>query len=217
LTSLGLRVGITGGIGSGKSAVTDRLADKGIAIVDADVVAREVVEPGTPALAEIADRFGAGILQDGGSLDRAALRKIVFENPDERQWLERLTHPLIGDRIAEQLAAAASPYAVLVSPLLLEGSQKAYVDYVVVVDVPEAVQIERAARRDNNSEELVRRIMAAQLSREERLAQADAVIDNSGGLEELGSAVDKLHEELLELAARNRNKAKAGTGRLTDR
>lgn len=196
-----LRVGVTGGIGSGKSALTDRLAERGIDIVDADVIAREVVEPGTPALAAIAERYGTGILQADGALDRAALRKIVFENPDERSWLESLTHPLIGQRIAERLAGAKSPYVVLVSPLLLEGSQKDFVDHVVVVDVPEALQIERTTARDENSEALVRRIMEAQLARARRLDLADTVVDNSGSLEDLDAAAAQLHEKLLSVAA----------------
>ncbi|MEE4280249.1 MAG: dephospho-CoA kinase, partial [Halieaceae bacterium] len=160
-----LRVGVTGGIGSGKTALTDRLDAHGIVIVDADRAARDIVEPGTPALAAIVEHFGKQILLPDGGLDRAALRKLVFEDPQERLWLEKLTHPLIGERIAEQLAAAASPYVVFASPLLLEGSQHEFVDHVVVVDVPEAMQIERAIARDQNSRDLIERIMEAQLPR----------------------------------------------------
>ena len=195
-------VGITGGIGSGKSAVTSRLEAAGIVVVDADVVARQVVEPGRPALQAIAEHFGPDVIQPNGTLDRAALRKIVFENPAEREWLERLTHPKIREEIREQLAAAESPYVVLSSPLLLEAGQSSFTHYVVVVDVPEAVQITRTAARDNNDEALVRKIMAAQLPREERCARADEVIDNSGSLEALSTVVDELHSRLL---------AKAGT------
>ncbi|WOJ98383.1 dephospho-CoA kinase [Congregibacter brevis] len=195
-----LRVGITGGIGSGKSAVTDRLLPLGVHIVDADIVAREVVEAGSPALRAIARRFGEEILLDDGTLDRAALRRIVFSDPKERQWLEALTHPLIGQSIAQQLAEATSPYAVLSSPLLLEGSQSEFVEHVVVVDVPESTQVARTITRDSNSEELVRSIMAAQMSRENRLAKADSVIDNNGSLENLDAQVMDLHERLLALA-----------------
>jgi dephospho-CoA kinase len=195
-----LRVGITGGIGSGKSAVTERLASIGITIVDADVVAREVVAPGSPALDAIARHFGAEIIDADGALDRAALRRIVFAEPSERQWLEALTHPLIASAIAQQLDLARSPYVVLSSPLLLEGSQRDFVDHVVVVDVPEATQIARASARDNNSEALVRSIMAAQMPRQERRAQADTLIDNSGSLEELDTQVMALHQALLILA-----------------
>lgn len=196
----GFRVGITGGIGSGKSALTDRLAARGIVIVDADVAARQVVEPGTPALAAIAGHFGREILQDDGALDRAALRRIVFDAPQERRWLERLTHPLIGQQLAADLDAATSPYVVLSSPLLLEGSQRDLVDHVVVVDVPEALQIARTCARDGNPPELVARIMAAQLTRDERLALADSVIDNSADLPALDRQADALHSTLLKLA-----------------
>ena len=194
-------VGITGGIGSGKSAVTSRLEQHGITVVDADVVAREVVEPGTPVLAAIAEHFGEHILQPNGALDRAALRKIVFENPAEREWLESVTHPAIREAIAAQLTAATSPYVVLSSPLLLEAGQSAFAQHVVVVDVPEEVQLSRTCARDNNDEALVRNIMAAQLPRAERCARADEVIDNNGSLEALQQTVDVLHQRLLALAS----------------
>ena len=194
---MALVVGITGGIGSGKSAVTDRLADLGITIVDADVAARVVVEPGQPALQAIADHFGSDAIQEDGSLDRAALRKIVFEHPDERQWLESITHPAIREEIIHQLQSADSPYVVLSSPLLIEASQNSFVDLVVVVDVSESTQLERTMKRDDNSADLVRQIMAAQLSREERLRAADLIIDNDGNLEELHQHVDALHKQLL--------------------
>ncbi len=191
-------VGITGGIGSGKSAVTERLQALGITVVDADLAARVIMEPGRPALAAVAERFGAGILQPDGQLDRAALRKIVFADPDQRHWLEELTHPLIGREILDQIGAAESPYIVLSSPLLLETSQRELCDLIVVVDVPESVQLERTMARDDNDEAQVRRIMAAQLPREERLAGADEVVDNSGSLEDLTQQVDTLHAALLE-------------------
>ena len=194
-------VGITGGIGSGKSAVTSRLEQHGITVVDADVVAREVVEPGSPVLAAIAEHFGEHILQPNGALDRAALRKIVFDNPAEREWLESVTHPAIREAIAAQLTAATSPYVVLSSPLLLEAGQSAFAQHVVVVDVPEEVQLSRTCARDNNDEALVRNIMAAQLPRAERCARADEVIDNNGSLEALEQTVDALHDRLLVLAS----------------
>lgn len=196
-------VGITGGIGSGKSAVTSRLAAKGVDIVDADLAARAVVEPGTPGLAAITARFGDQILQQGGSLNRAALRERIFTEADERLWLERLTHPLIAEEIHRQLATAQSPYAVLSSPLLLESSQHTLADCIVVVDVPEHIQLARTVARDNNSEDLVRRIMAAQLARDKRLKGADIVIDNSEPLDTLDARVTKLHEDLLERASRS--------------
>ncbi|TDG15070.1 dephospho-CoA kinase [Seongchinamella unica] len=194
---MGLVIGITGGIGSGKSAVTRRFEQKGIAVVDADLAARVVVEPGGPALAAIADHFGDDILQADGSLDRAALRQKVFADDSERRWLEQLTHPLIGQEIADQLRAATSPYAILASPLLLETSQRQLADLVVVVDVPEEVQLQRTMARDDNDEAQVRRIMAAQMQRQERLEQADIVIDNSRSLAELDLVVTELHKEFL--------------------
>ena len=194
---MALVVGVTGGIGSGKSEVTRRFEDHGIVVVDADVAARVIVQPGGAALAAIAAHFGAQIIQADGSLDRAALRQRVFADASERLWLERLTHPLIGEEIRRQLAAADSPYSILSSPLLLETRQKEQADCVVVVDVPEAVQLERASRRDANSEEQIRRIMAAQMPREQRLELADIIIDNSKPLTELDSVVDELHKEFL--------------------
>lgn len=195
-----LVVGITGGIGSGKSAVTDYLEIKGITVVDADKVARVVVEPGTSGLAAIAEHFGRDILLPDGTLDRAALRKIVFDNPDEREVLEGITHPRIREEIARQLSDASSPYVVLASPLLLESGQSSFADYVVVVDVPESVQLSRTMTRDDNSEQLVKSIMAVQLDRETRLARSDTSISNEGTLEELHTRVDALHADLLRRA-----------------
>lgn len=198
--SQSLRVGITGGIGSGKSAVTDRLSAFGIPVVDADVVAREIVAPGSPALQAIAEHFGEQLITPEGKLDRPALRRIVFAEPNERKWLEGLTHPMIAESIAQQLEAAKSAYVVLSSPLLLEGAQRDFVEYIVVVDVPEALQVARTMLRDNNDEALVRSIMDAQLSRAERLVMADTVIDNSGGLAALDKQVKALHAYLLAIA-----------------
>ena len=195
-----LVVGITGGIGSGKSAVTDYLETKGITVVDADKVARVVVEPGTSGLAAITEHFGGDILLPDGTLDRAALRKIVFDKPDERKVLEGITHPLIREEIARQLSEAGSPYVVLASPLLLESGQSSFADYVVVVDVPESVQLSRTMTRDDNSEQLVKSIMAVQLDRETRLARSDTSISNEGTLEELHTRLDALHTDLLRRA-----------------
>ena len=190
-------VGVTGGIGSGKSAVTERFARLGIAVVDADLAARVIVEPGRPALEAIAEHFGRGILKGDGTLDRAALRQQVFADESERQWLEQLTHPLIGQEILDQMAASRSPYTILSSPLLLETSQKDLADCVVVVDVPETVQVQRTMQRDANDEDQVRRIMAAQMPRDDRLQQADIVIDNSRSLAQLDEVVAELHKEFL--------------------
>ncbi len=190
-------VGITGGIGSGKSAVTARLETLGVDVVDADLAARVVVEPGQPALAAIAERFGKNILQKNGSLDRAALRKVVFEDPEARRWLEGVTHPAIRQEIEDQLRRATSPYVVLSSPLLLEAKQHSFVNHVVVVDVTEELQIDRTMARDSNSAELIQNIMAAQLPRAERVSRADEIIDNSGSLNELNTQTDALHQRML--------------------
>ena len=194
-------VGVTGGIGSGKSAVTAILENLGIDIVDADVVARVIVEPGKPALNAIAKHFGADILLPDGGLDRAALRREVFSDNGARLWLEKLTHPLIGEEIQRQLSASSSPYAILSSPLLLETRQKKLASFIVVVDVPVEVQIKRTAARDHNDEAQVKRIIATQMPREERLKLADLVIDNSRSLAELHKTTLQLHEDLLFRAA----------------
>ena len=194
-------VGITGGIGSGKSAVTILLEKQGITVVDADVAARVIVEQGKPALQAIAQHFGEEILLPDGALDRAELRKLIFSDDSARLWLEQLTHPLIGEEIFAQLQASNSPYTVLSSPLLLETQQKKLADYIVVVDVPEDTQIERTVARDNNDEAQVKRIIAAQMSRRDRLALADFVIDNSKSLANLEQEVSQLHEKLLLMSA----------------
>ena len=190
-------VGITGGIGSGKSAVTDHLETLGITVVDADKVARVVVEPGTSGLAAITEHFGTDVLLANGGLDRTALRKIVFDNHNERKVLEEITHPRIRDEIIRQLSEASSPYVVLSSPLLLESGLNTLAVYVVVVDVPEEVQLKRTMARDDNSEALVKQIMAAQLDRQTRLSRADASIMNDTSLKELYERVEALHEDLL--------------------
>lgn len=190
-------VGITGGIGSGKSAVTTLLEKQGITVVDADVAARIIVEKGKPALGAITQHFGEEILLADGTLDRAALRKRVFSDDSTRLWLEQLTHPLIGEEILAQLQSSVSPYTVLSSPLLLETQQKKLTDYIVVVDVPEETQLARTIARDNNDEAQVERIIATQMNRSDRLALADFVIDNSKGLADLEQEVGQLHKKLL--------------------
>ncbi len=190
-------VGVTGGIGSGKSAVTERFESRGITVVDADLAARVVVEPGKPALEAIAGHFGEQLIRADGSLDRAELRRLVFADEAERQWLEQLTHPLIGREIMAQLEASTSPYTILSSPLLLETSQRELADCILVVDVPESVQLERTMQRDDNDEAQVRRIMAAQMARQERLQGADIVLDNARSLAALDESVEELHKEFL--------------------
>ena len=193
-------VGITGGIGSGKSAVSDRFKSLGIKVVDADIASREVVKPGQPALGSIREHFGDKVIQPDGSLDRAQLRALVFANPDERKWLERLLHPSINAYLKSELASAKSPYAILVSPLLMESDQWRFTHRILVVDVPERVQLERTMARDSNDETQVKAIMAAQTSRSARLKSADDVISNDSGFEALDKAVGELHERYLKLA-----------------
>lgn len=216
-------VGLTGGIGSGKSTVARLFGALGVHWVDADDVAREVVEPGTAALGQIAAHFGEAILTPEGALDRAQLRGIVFDNPEQRRWLESLLHPIIRDELIRQLNCPRShsqpqadpfhesssaagddapeeyelPYVLLVSPLLLETDQHALVDQTVVVDVPEDEQIARTMARDTNSRDQVERIIAAQMSRENRLARADAVINNDRTLDDVTRQIQELHERLL--------------------
>ncbi|MFC4259588.1 dephospho-CoA kinase [Marinobacter lacisalsi] len=194
-------IGLTGGIGSGKSTVARMFGDLGVHWVDADIVAREVVEPGTPALAEIVGRFGDTILQDDGALDRAALRTIVFRDDSEREWLEGLLHPTIRDELARQLQPEDYhlPYVLLVSPLLLETDQHTLIRKAIVVDVPEETQIERTMARDSNDREQVERIIAAQIPRKHRMERADFVIHNDRPLDQVQAEVERLHQQLLDL------------------
>ena len=192
-------VGLTGGIGSGKSTVVRLFGALGVHWVDADDVAREVVEPGTPALERISEHFGQKILLPDGGLDRAALRRIVFDAPEERAWLESLLHPVIREELMRQLHPDnyALPYVLLVSPLLLETDQHELVDKVVVVDVPVDVQIQRTMARDTNDREQVERIIAAQMPREQRLQKADMVVDNSLPLADVEHQIEELHQAFL--------------------
>lgn len=176
-------IGLTGGIGSGKSTVARAFETLGAAWIDADDVAREVVATGEPALLAIKNRFGDQIVCQDGTLNRAALRDIVFKDPEQRQWLESVTHPKIRERILKHLKRLkfqGVPYVLLVSPLLFESGQSELVSRCIVVDVPQALQLSRTLMRDGVSESQVRAILAAQLTRDQRLAKADDVIDNSG-------------------------------------
>lgn len=195
-----LIIGITGGIGSGKTAASDYLGSRGITVVDADQVSRQVVEPGQPALEQIRAQFGDQVLQADGQLDRAALREIVFADPEQRRVLESITHPAIATEIRNQLERSDSPYSILVSPLLLETDQHQLVDRVLLVDVPESVQVERTARRDEVPGDQVRHIMAAQMDRQERRRKADDIVLNDGSLADLHEQLDHLHDYYLELA-----------------
>ena len=198
-----LVAGLTGGIGSGKSAASDCFISLGVPVIDADRVARLVVVPGSEALDKIAAHFGDHVIQANGNLDRAALRRIVFDKERERNWLEALLHPLIRDHILdtlEQLDEQGHTYAILASPLLLETDQHLLISKVIVVDAPEALQISRTMARDNIEEAQVRQILAAQMQREERLKHADFVLDNSGNEDQLRESVNALHPQLLQLA-----------------
>lgn len=194
-------LGVTGGIGSGKTAATDHFEHLGITVVDADLAARVVVEPGQPALAAIAARFGAEVIGADGRLNRPLLRERVFSDPAERKALEAITHPAIRDELVRQLTAATSPYVILASPLLWESGQAALVTRVLLIDVPESVQRERAASRDGVSPAQIDAIMAAQWSRAQRLDRADDVIENSGTLAALQARVEALHQDYLRMAA----------------
>ncbi len=195
-----LVIGITGGIGSGKTAVTNEFNRLGINVVDADVAARTVVKKGKPALVKIKKHFGDDVLLETGELDRAALRKIVFEQPQQRKWLEQLTHPLIREEINQGLAQAKSPYVILVSPLLIESGQHKLVKRTLVIDVPETLQIERTVSRDANSKEQVKAIIQAQLPREQRLEHAQDVINNDQDLANLHEQIAVLHKQYLKMS-----------------
>ncbi|ABK39751.1 dephospho-CoA kinase [Aeromonas hydrophila] len=195
-------VAITGGIGSGKTTVANQFAELGIEVVDADVIAREVVEPGTPALATIAAHFGSDVITPAGQLNRRRLRERVFTDPQAKGWLNALLHPLIRTEMQRQCAAARSPYCLLVVPLLVENRLTALANRVLVIDVDEATQIERTCRRDGVSREQAQAILTAQASRAERLAAADDVLDNQNGTPEaIKSRILALHETYLAFAS----------------
>ncbi|QKW19114.1 dephospho-CoA kinase [Kitasatospora sp. NA04385] len=192
-----LRIGLTGGIGAGKSEVSRRLAAHGAVIVDSDVIAREVVAPGTPGLAAVAAEFGPGVLLPDGTLDRPALGRVVFADPARLAKLNAVVHPLVRARSAE-LEAAAGPDAVVVHdvPLLAENGLAPLYDLVVVIDVPDAERLRRLVDLRGMAEDEARSRMAAQAGRAERLAIADLVLDNSGDLAQLAARVDELWREL---------------------
>ena len=196
-----LRIGLTGGIASGKSTVTQRFAELGVPVIDADVSARNVVERGKPGLEQVVRRFGPGVLDAHGNLDRPALRALIFNDSGSRQALDAILHPLIRADMEQQAATATGPYLVMAIPLLVEGGRAHdRVDRVLVVDVDEALQLQRVQARDGCSETHARAILASQASREARLAAADDVLRNSGSVAELRQAVDRLHEKFLHLA-----------------
>lgn len=200
MTRTRFTVALTGGIASGKSAASDRFAALGADVVDADLVARELVEPGGAALGEIVAAFGEGVLTPAGALDRRAMRERVFADDASRRRLESILHPRVRDILRERSQAGRGAYALLVVPLLVESGQYDWVDRVLVVDVPREVQHVRLLARDGVTPELADAMLDAQASREQRLAIADDVITNDGTLEDLDLRVRQLHERYLALA-----------------
>ncbi len=198
---MGYTVALTGGIGSGKSTVADAFAALGVNIVDADIIARQVVEPGTDALRAIADRFGADILLADGSLNRRRLREHIFASPADKTWLNGLLHPLIHQLTQRQIAQATSPYVMWVVPLLVENQLYNKADRVLVIDVSVETQISRTMQRDGVSREHAEKILAAQATRAARLAIADDVIDNNGAPDAIASDVARLHAAYLDYAS----------------
>jgi dephospho-CoA kinase len=205
-------VGLTGGIASGKSLVSAQFRALGVPVLDADQVSRWVVEPGRPALAEIALRFGPEVLLDEGQLDRRRMREIVFADPGARLELERITHPRIRAHIREWLDAQQAPYCILENAILFESGMDALVDRVVVVDVPEALQRARLVDRDGIDPVLVERMLAAQSSRELRRSRADDIIENTGTIEQTAESVRRLHESYLTRATAARGASGTTTG-----
>lgn len=195
-------VGVTGGIASGKTTVTDLFHQQfAIDIVDADIVAREVVAPGTPGLAAIKEHFGAEVLSADGTLNRRHLRELIFSCPEQKQWLDSLLHPMIRREMQARLAAVSSPYTLLVVPLLVENQLQSMTDRILVIDVSPQTQISRTMRRDNVSQTQAEAILAAQASRKERLALADDVILNDDSNQDLLSEVTRLHQHYLQLCS----------------
>lgn len=200
-------IGLTGGIASGKTTVANLFKQQfKIDIVDADIVAREVVEPGTPGLNAIVEHFGADIVHDDQTLDRAKLREKIFSNPEEKAWLNGLLHPMIREKMIEDLEQVTSDYAFLVVPLLVENKLDSLCDRVLVVDVDPQTQISRTVRRDNVSEEQANAILASQASREQRLALADDVVKNNPDDPDLLLQITDLHEKYLAMCKKNLRK-----------
>ncbi len=193
-------VGLTGGIGSGKTIASDRFEELGVKVVDADIASRVVVEIGKPALSSIEGEFGSDVISDDGSLNRAKLREIIFKDDEAKSWLESLLHPLIGQHILDEIASATSRYVILVSPLLFETTQFQMCNRTLLIDVPKDIQILRTAKRDKVPESQVEKIIASQMDRDQKISKADDVIVNDGEIGDLISKIDKIHQRYIELA-----------------
>lgn len=198
-----LRIGLTGGIGSGKSTVCAIFRELGVPVIDSDEIARELVAPGSAALQQITTRFGPQVVRDDGSLDRQQMRELVFNDPGKREQLEAILHPLIRQEMERQIALLHAPYLILAIPLLLEKGWQQQLDRVLVIDCSEELQRQRAARRDGSPAQTIDRIIASQIERDARLAAADDRIDNGGSLASLRAQVEALHHHYLALSSRN--------------
>lgn len=203
-------VGLTGGIGSGKSTIADLFRELNVSILDADVVARQIVEKCSPILKQIVEHFGESILDEGGHLNRSQLRQIIFQNEAEKNWLNQLLHPAIQEQMKQQIAECQAPYLLFVVPLLIENKLDSWCDRILVIDVQPDIQLKRASLRDKNKEEIIKSIMASQVSREIRLTYADDIIENNLPINEnlvnLKSQVNQLHQHYLTLAQQKREK-----------
>jgi dephospho-CoA kinase len=197
-----LRIGLTGGIASGKSVVARMFADLGVPVIDTDVIAREVVAPGQPALEEISQRFGKRMIDAGGNLNRKALRKLVFSDDQARMDLEAILHPRIGTETRRQAEAAGGDYQIIVVPLLVGSALREFVHRVLLVDCDKEIQVQRLLARDAENIEQAHKILAAQASREDRLAIADDIINNNGSLDQTRASVDALARQYQRLADR---------------
>jgi len=193
-------IGLTGGIGSGKTTVANLFAKKGITIIDADQLARDVLLPGTETFQKVLVKFGSQILSSDGNLNRSKLRKIIFNDEKEKIWLEKLLHPLIIEIMHQKIAESTSPYCVVIIPLLFETGPYPILNRILVVDATDEQQIARASIRDTVSHEAIQKILKSQISRKYRLKHADDVIQNTGNLQNLSHAVDKLHERYITLS-----------------
>jgi dephospho-CoA kinase len=201
-----LRIGLTGGIASGKSTVAQRFSELGVPVIDADVAARKVVSPGTPGFAAVAERFGSRMIDKNGNLDRRALRELIFSDPDSRRDLESILHPLIRDEMERREKSAEGPYVIMAIPLLIEGGARNRVDRILVVDVDESIQLQRVVARDRCTVEQAQAILASQAPRSRRLAAADDVLLNSGTVTDLRQAIERLHEQYGRLAEAQRQR-----------